>query len=422
MELSSEKGNVNDNDNGNDNVNDIVNDNGSENDSDNNKENDKCKSKCYKYKTDKGYLCNEIAKGYFQKKKWCRIDNQDVINNSLSLEKPNKDMYGYWDYISEDSKNEICYANDSHSSISYKPCTFQDKRSFLYYLFSLLMLSLKIAGGAFIGIEAVGSSHLMQTINLTKMSNKAFLQYMLGKFNKLLNENFIKNNILEPNEVNNIIGELRQKINNIDNEDTLAAGGLLKDIFSQSVDLMKANAGTFEGYSTSVMQFLIDKVPTQYMLDALRGANFVLQDGGAIYRYTRDFMLGYGRFSSHAKNETAAIQYGNTDLFADAYLHLLSGTFHYADTGEVVSWFQLEGAPMPPGLTTVEVFKKMISGRNVRDFKYYIDHFVDSTYYFAYMTRVKMVGGEAINLALGKSAHTDKNPIYIYFILKLTLL
>ena len=62
-----------------------------------------CKSLCYKYKTEKGYLCNNPYKGTFGKKKWCKIDKEDVLKNNLTLTEPNKNVLGqYWDYIEEE--------------------------------------------------------------------------------------------------------------------------------------------------------------------------------------------------------------------------------------------------------------------------------------------------------------------------------
>ena len=71
-----------------------------------------CKSLCYKYKTEKGYLCNNPKKGTFSKKKWCKIDKEDVLKNNLTLTEPNKNVLGqYWDYIEEEIPGKICYTN-----------------------------------------------------------------------------------------------------------------------------------------------------------------------------------------------------------------------------------------------------------------------------------------------------------------------
>jgi len=368
-----------------------------------------CKSICYKYKTKKGYLCEKPGKqGLIDKRKWCKINENDVnIENEIKLGKLDKNNDGdYWDYISEENSEGLCYINNQTSGNIYKNCTLVDRRANIIYMFALFICAL-------VPPLAVGSPHFIQTIQLANMSNKAFLQYLLGKFNNLIKEKYVNNGLLDSNEVDTIINEFREKMKSIDESDTNAIGQFIKDIFIESRELMQKNAETYGTYALSVTNFLIEKIPTQHLLEALRGANFVVEDNGEIYEYTKNDMLGYARFSSHAKNETGVPHIGNTELLTDAYLHLLSGTFKYED-GKVVSWFQLEGAPMPAGLTTPEVFSKLIGGRNIAGMKEYIDHFVDSIYYFGCMTTVSVIGGQAINLALGKSYHTDKNPIYIF--------
>ena len=375
----------------------------------NQNENDKeCKSLCYKYKTEKGYLCSNQQKGFLDKKKWCKINKEQVLNNLLTLEKPKKNNFGqYWDYIKEENPQNLCYTNLPFTPTTYKNCDFKDTSKFIYYMFEVFIYTFIIP------IVDSGRSHYLKTDAYTRMSNREFLEDIFSEFKKLVNEKYVNKGLLNSESAEKILSDLEDKLLNSDDSDSLQASQFLKEMFKSSRDLMKANAATYGDYSTTVVNFLIEKVPTQYLLEALRGGNFVVDDGGEIYNYTSTNMLGYGRFSTHASNATDVVQMANTDMFCDAYLHLLSGSFKYQD-GRVVSWFQLEGAPMPPGLSTLKVFYNILFGKNINYLNYYIHHIVDTLYYGLYMARAKLAGGQAINLALGTSLHTDTNPIYIF--------
>jgi hypothetical protein len=379
----------------------------------NQNENDKeCKSSCYKYKTEKGYLCSNQQKGYLDKKKWCKINKEQVLNNLLTLEEPKKNNFGqYWDYIKEENPQNLCYTNKPFSPTTYKNCDFKDEQSYFWYIFCLVIFRGIVLATMYASM--IGLPHLSETMAFAGMSNKEFLETMFDKFKKLINKEYVKKGLLNSESAEKIFTELKDKLLNSDDSDSLQASQFLKEMFKSSRELMKANAATYGDYSTTVVNFLIEKVPTQYLLEALRGGNFVVDDGGEIYNYTSTNMLGYGRFSSHAKNATDVVQMGNTDMFCDAYLHLLSGSFKYQD-GRVVSWFQLEGAPMPPGLDSLKVFYNILFGKNINYLNYYIHHAVDTIYYAYYTAKAKLVGGKAVNLALGTSLHTDTNPIYIF--------
>lgn len=377
-----------------------------------------CKSKCFKYKTEKNFLCDQAFSSPFSNKKWCYITGDQLNNIGFrdDSQKPYLRHNNYWDFINNEDPDTqtgtVCITKDKFDDFAFKKCTDNDKKKYLTYLFAVFMnFCVKPITAIGTPILFFGRKHLYQTAMLANMSDKNFLIFMLNEFDVFLNINFVKKGLLTLEDVNPTINEFKQRLNNIDANDSLAAGEFLKDIFRESLKRMQnPQLGI---YSTTVIKFLIDKVPTQYLIQALHGANFVIEDNGELYNYSKNKMLGYGRFSSHAKNATDVIQYGNTDLFADCYLHLLTGSFKYKD-GRVVSWFQLEGAPMPEGSTTIEVFKNIITKSNFHGFQEYTDHFVDSVYYFAdSMFISKLRGSVASNLALGTSPHTDKNPIFI---------
>lgn len=339
-----------------------------------------CKSQCMEYTTE-----------------WCKLNSNDDNNNSIVLGMPKKSNGYYWDYIKEKNSDKICMTNESPSEIKYKKCTIFDKVNYYKYLFGFFLTAL-------ITPPALARSAL----NLGGKSDIDILKFMLEQFK----EELMLNKVSQP-DIDAISNELRNEINQINPTNKTETGTFLKAIFKTSQNFAKSQLPAFGEYTTSVMDFFITHIPDENALDVLKGAIFVIEDDGAMYEYSKNEMQGYGRFSTHAKNASDVIQYGVTDLFADTYFHLLCGSFNY-DTGQTVSWCQLEAAPMRPEMTTVEVFINIFSaGINFNYLQQYLDHFVDSEIYFGIKKIISIVGGDAINLALGTSPHTDKNPIYL---------
>ena len=360
-----------------------------------------CKNECMEYTTEKGYICNNLETERFTNKRWCKINDNDVNNNHLVLGKPKKSSGYYWDYIKEKNTDKICMINEPQTKIKYKKCTIFDKNNYFKYLFGVFLI-------AFITPPVLARSHLSQTLKLLGKTDVEILRFILKQFKAEL-----KNNNVSQTDIDSISSELESEINQINPNNKSESGRFLKKIFEISQNVTRSQLPALGDYSTSVINFFITHIPDENAIDVLKGANFLIEDNGAMYDYSKNQMKGYGRFSSHAKNATDVIQYGVTDLFADTYLHLLCGKFNY-ETGQTVSWCQLEGAPMPPGLSTTEVFRNILSnGINLNYLQQYLDHFVDSEIYFGIKTYISIFGGDAVNLALGTSPYTDKNPIHL---------
>jgi hypothetical protein len=354
------------------------------------------------YKTEKGYLCDTLEASNFTNKKWCKINENDVNNNSLVLGMPNKTNGYYWDYIAEKNKEPVCMINEPNATPNYKKCTTFDKINYLTNLFSFFFIMT-------ITPPVLGFSHFSQTMGLINKPDISILKFIFNKFKEELK----KNNVSQ-SDIALISDKLVNELNGIDQNNKAELGRFIKNIFTISKNMTNETFPQMTQHSSSVISFLIKHVPDENMFDALKGANFVIEDNGELYEYAQNEMNGYGRFSSHAKNATDVIQLGVTDLYADVYIHGLFGKFKYTN-GATVSWFQLEGAPMPPGLTTGEVFTNILSnGINFNYLQQYIDHFVDSEVYFLNKAFITLTGQKvAANLAIGTSPHTDTNPIYL---------
>ena len=161
-------------------------------------------------------------------------------------------------------------------------------KSYMNYMFLIFIIA------AITPIVESGASHLLKTHSYTKMSNKEFLEDMFREFNKLVNEKYVNKGLLDSESAEKILSDLKDKLLNTDDTDdtdSSKAGELIKSMFKESLELMRVNAAAYGDYSTTVTNFLIEKVPTKHLLEALRGGNFVVEDGGAIYNYTSTNML-----------------------------------------------------------------------------------------------------------------------------------
>jgi len=369
-----------------------------------------CKSLCRKYKTEKGYLCDKLEKqGILNNKNWCIINKSDVDNYKKYLGDPftktnltsQTNQKIYWDYVKETNPQQMCYS----SGIKYYPCKINSN---FQYMFGILIMIMATIG-------TVGGQHLSQTAALAGKTNKQILIFLVGKLRQLSQSELVDKGIIEQETLNGVISQLKDDINNLDETDKISQGKYIKNIFKISSDIIKNNTKSLSSLMpTSVMDFFIEHIPDEHAIEILKGGNFITEDDGSLYDWTTKNLNGYGRFSSHAKNASDVIQYGYTDMFVDSYLHLLCGKFKY-ENGKTVSWCQLEGAPMPPGLTTAEVFNNIYNGNNFNKkyLQYYIDHFVDSAVYFTLSKTAQLAGKKGFNLALGTSENTDSNPIYL---------
>ena len=377
------------------------------------------KSICRKNKTEKGYLCDKVNQPDYLNigKKWCVINNDDVKKYSKKLGEPKKSRDYYWDYVKEE--NRLLNMNLYGNRIIYNSCNVINYLlNYFKYLLTILLIlehAMYVIGG---GTFTYGLPHFLETIEFANLNNKEILIKLVGKLKELCEENLVDKGIYTQEDIITVITNLNEEINSIPDNNDEELGKYLDTIFRIAIDVIKSNPENNK-YSTSVMEFFVNKIQNKDKMEAIKGANIVLLDGGKTKREIETNMSGYGRFSSHAKNATEITQQGNTDLLFDSYLHLISGSY-ILETGEEVSWFQFEGAPMPPGLNTKEVFENILSNGNInwKYYKYYADHFDDSIYYFAFSKipgfSAQLIGMNytSFNIALGTSKYTDTNPLF----------
>ena len=374
-----------------------------------------------------GFLCSDKEQVGRDGRKWCNVDEKYALRYA-DQQPHHSAVQGYWDYVDENDKSVFgfCLKESNSKSAESDDSGFGQKRASVqkcgvtdvqltskYFLAALISLFVT---------PVVASGHVSQTIQVYSMSDVNILTYLSTKFKKLV-DLAAKMNLLTPDAVREMIQttestikQMQQDMQNAQAPRTRQKqrlGQFIKDLFATSIKLI---AEVSPHQSTQVMQFIVDFVPDEHVMECIKGGNFVVHDGGAIYEHSKTQMDGFGRFSSHAKNASDVVQMGNTDIFMDTYLHLLTGTFTYK-SGETVSWFQMEGAPMPPGMTTPEVFSNIVRGAAGLDFRFlteYVDHFTDSTIYFFIKANSIVLGTQSVNLAIGTSHHTDTNPIYVF--------
>jgi hypothetical protein len=403
-----------------------------------------CKGICRRNKTQKGYLCDEVKNPSTfstHRQKWCRINSVDVKNFEKYLGRPNNQMtiYGnyFWDNIVEENNPQsMCLLNNR---INYNlNCSVED--TYKYYLTGLLIkccainieeacielykkatvvattttaamsaAALTVASDAAIHTD-LSQKHLAQTKKLSTEDNRGILLFLLDELKNFIEKEQVDRGEISQDILNQNILSIENKIKEIDENDEAGYGKLVKELFKTCSQITKTN----EQYNsslgpTSLMDFFVDKIPDEYAMLVIRGANFMVQDDGALYQWAKSNIIGAsGRFSTH---KSIVDQYGYTYMYIDVYLHMVCGVVNI--NGKLYSWCQFEGAPMITGLSTAEVFLRMYHGFNLdkKALQEYVDHFADSLYYGYTALVARATGKKALNLAIGSSEHTDANPL-----------
>ncbi len=413
-----------------------------------------CKSHCFKYKTEKGYLCNKMESSIGAiYKPWCLIGNNQVDQmtaNGLRLPPeriPKKTLRGnqYWDYIvipasaakkstDDDFSVQYCFT-DLENIDSKKICSAKNKTDFVndmrkiyWWKFASFFLCrapiFVVKTMAFTAPITV--PHFYEKFSEAGLSNKEIMKHLVDYYGEFL-ENIVlygteedgKEVLLSQSDIEYVTRSLREEIDrafpsNVPINDGIKDSAVQSELEGKYIKDLLANVKQHvakfdtvaEKYSPNQSTQLIDfvlQIPDKYIFEVIRGANVILDDDGKTYDYIHDNLKGYSRFSSH---KSIVPQIGVTELFLDTQFHMVSGVIMDEQSGKKRTWFQLEGTPNPEGRDFFVMLANMIIDvpHLYYNTKYFLEHATD---FIVYKTVKRSIG------FMGTSSITDKNPLLI---------
>ena len=169
----------------------------------------------------------------------------------------------------------------------------------------------------------------------------------------------------------------------------------IKDVLESTSDILKK----FKKVETPLIDLLLDNIPEEHIGEMIRGAHFILEDGGKFYDKFQDYEKTFQRISSHHPKVKDVLHKAGTDIVGTIPYHVLTGL-----DGNGNTWVQMEASPFTKGLTFTEVLINILKEDTINNLYYSLDHTFD---FISYKLSGKNIG------PLGASKHPEKNPIFV---------
>ena len=167
-------------------------------------------------------------------------------------------------------------------------------------------------------------------------------------------------------------------------------------------DILKSTSNTlkkFKKVETPLIDLLLDNIPEEHIGEMVRGAHFIIEDGGKFYDKFQNYEHTFQRISSHHPKVKDVLHKAGTDIIGTIPYHVLTGLDENGNT-----WVQMEASPFTKGLTFTEVLINILKEDTANNLYYSLDHTFD---FISYKFSGKNIG------PLGASKHPERNPIYL---------
>ena len=339
----------------------------------------KCLSTCNEgVVSDNGCICKGDPKG-----DWCYVSENtcpEIVQGRLPtfLTRP-------YDTVTKPKKGPVCVDWDKR----VKSCNPKVNKGVI----KRILTNSKIVGGLLSLTGAYGANRTVKKINASDMeaSKRLFKD--------------VKDHI-----------KLQEKLGNINKEtaDMLIDG--LQDQFDASPlefirDVLSVTRNTLKSTSnvdTPMLDLVLSSIPVENYGELIRGAHFVIEDGGKLYRKHGELEKTFERISSHHKTVKGVPHMAGTEWVGTTPFHVLAGLDKDGNT-----WFQLEASPFTEGKSFPEVISNIFkSDKITRELFYSIDHTFD---FLAYRLSPFISQGMQNIGPLGSSYYTEQQPIYVAF-------
>lgn len=366
---------------------------------------DRCESDCYKNISVKGYLCNK-EREQRDRRNWCKISVDDFLKYKKSKADPFHDSSGYFyfDYITADEERK-CY--NKIGDVMNCQLT-RDTKILVNVIFPRYLLSfIGLCGSVYFRPSTLevatllsrqlDEQYLNEKLILAGLDDYSLIQRGISQYADLLESKGLDRSIRNT-LINNLNKELEKVGTHSGSSKKKIIGSYLKKVLGGVKEYSNSNSTINQN---GLIDFLITNIEDEDIMEVLKGANNIVDDGGQFYEWATTHLNSYIRFSSHnyvrgmPTNPDRYPHLGvSADFVGDNYLHMLIGIAE--ESGKKYTWFQMEGSPMAPGANKLEVLQNLIYSTQPEMLHAFIDHCIDWVAYTQSGTGIGSFGSSTI--------------------------
>jgi len=329
----------------------------------------KCITQCKEeYITENGCKCDDDYNG---NKDWCYTPscNYPYLKTFLGKKYDKVD-------VKQQAKNK-CLDNDNNLiGCNYKSDNIK--------LINRVKLSSKLS----IGLLALFGGLGYKVNTKLNISDEETARRMFEDMENYIMREAFRYKTLSPEDAVEIIDELKEQYEKNPTK-------FIKDVLQSTTDTLKS----FKKVETPLIDLLLNNIPEEHVGEMIRGAHFIIEDGGKFYNNFKEYEKTFQRISSHHPKVKNVLHKAGTDIVGTIPYHVLTGLDESGNT-----WVQMEASPFTKGLTFTEVLINTLKEDTVNNLYYSLDHTFD---FISYKLSGKNIG------PFGASKHPERNPIYV---------